>query len=452
MTKHLIEDNIPNDFLTFASRQIDLGKRDFYVAVSGGPDSMHVLSSLVAVRDTLKDSKKSLNLNCLHVNYNLRGEDSIKDRNLVKDYCLSHNIPIDIKEVHLDKNQASKGIQEWARSIRFEFFKEKLNHPSAILVLGHNKDDLGENVLFRLTRGSQVSNALGMKEWDLSIWRPLLNTPKTEILEHLDRKKIPYRLDVSNDKLDYSRNIIRHKIFPVLRDINPEADTNLINSLEDATEVIGYLEAQLNEELKAKQYKVSIKRLTEFPRAVATTVLRLIIKNGFKESLFKQDRSYLQKLLTKIVENKGKTNKEVILQLDRGACLLVKNEEVSFCAKTTFLEKKANPFASILTEDKHQFLISGVGEIFLPKDFSKDSNYYKITHNLDEISVFEIWEPSSQNKITFSNHQKVWNKKNLGNFLKYDGNQLRIVTRNNKNVGILLDGTYIDANQLFDAT
>lgn len=53
------------------------------------------------------------------------------------------------------------------------------------------------------------------------IFRPLLSTTKSEIIQYSIENDIEYREDSSNIDTTYDRNRIRHDIIPVLESLNP---------------------------------------------------------------------------------------------------------------------------------------------------------------------------------------------------------------------------------------
>ena len=88
------------------------------VAVSGGPDSMALLSLLLKIRD-----KKNINIIVAHVNHNLR-EESKEEYQFVKDYSEKNNCIFEGIDLNFD---TSTSIEEAARKKRYDFFEEILN-------------------------------------------------------------------------------------------------------------------------------------------------------------------------------------------------------------------------------------------------------------------------------------------------------------------------------------
>lgn len=206
-THPLEEKNIFSDYHFSSASKILIG-------ISGGPDSTCLLHLL---------HRQGIPLIAAHVNYNLRGIDSLKDEKFVRETCKSLGVPLYIKSVHPAKSPKT-ALQEWARDLRFTFFVQVLKQTSCTtLALAHTADDQAETVMFRLLRNSSVKELSAMKSreylpsYNMKIIRPLIGVRKSEILEFLHGEKISYRIDKSNAKSTYTRNKIRNILFPLLR-------------------------------------------------------------------------------------------------------------------------------------------------------------------------------------------------------------------------------------------
>lgn len=90
-------------------------QKTYLLAVSGGVDSM-VLADLFQV--------SGFDFHIAHINYHLRNEDSNLDQKLVSDFCKKHKIPFHLYEVSKNDNQPKNSIQNWARELRYRFFRE----------------------------------------------------------------------------------------------------------------------------------------------------------------------------------------------------------------------------------------------------------------------------------------------------------------------------------------
>ncbi|MEP7321361.1 MAG: tRNA lysidine(34) synthetase TilS [Saprospiraceae bacterium] len=199
------------------------------VAVSGGPDSMCLLYIL---------NRLGYNVSAGHVNYQLRGEDSILDEQLVIDFCKNHNIKIYITrvETNIISQQLKQGIQEVTRQLRYDWFNKLCTeHGIAYVATGHHIEDQAETVLFNLIRGTGIKGVAGIHPIrnlehnvaQIKIIRPFLSASKAEITDYVNTLTIPYRLDISNLKDTYTRNKIRHHILPLLNTFQSNATEHI---------------------------------------------------------------------------------------------------------------------------------------------------------------------------------------------------------------------------------
>lgn len=254
------------------------------VAVSGGPDSIALLSVLAALR-----ASWDLRLWAVHFDHGLRGVESETDAEFVRDFC--HRLGIDVSITKLDLSQSLAreqgfSLQQVARKVRYEaLFRLAGEGGATKIAVGHTADDQAETVLMWMIRGSGTGGLCGMPPIrDPLVIRPLLGISREEILAYLASRELHYRIDTSNFKPLYFRNRLRHELIPVLKRYNP----NLIKVLARQAEIVREDHAYL-EELAAKALH-NIKRshssdllilhresLLAFPLAIRRRVIRLAL-------------------------------------------------------------------------------------------------------------------------------------------------------------------------------
>ena len=130
-----------------------------------------------------------------------------------------------------------ESVQAWARRLRRAEFA-RLAAEGWLIALAHHRDDLAENVLLRLARGSGPAHLLGMQAWRAPLWRPLLEQPKTALADFLRRRGLTWREDGSNRELTYARNRLRHKVLPELEALFPGAAARLVACAEEARDMV----------------------------------------------------------------------------------------------------------------------------------------------------------------------------------------------------------------------
>ena len=224
------------EFLNHINKNLPfLRDKKLLIAISGGIDSVvltHLLSAL------------NFNISLAHCNFNLRGIESKKD----EDFIISLGEKLNVKtfttkfntEEFAKKNKQSTQIA--ARNLRYNWFKELTNKYEFDFVLtAHHADDNLETFLINLTRGTGLEGLTGIPEVNGNIVRPLLKFSREKIIAFANQKNIDWREDKSNTSTKYTRNKIRHKIVPVLKEINPsllETFANTTNHLQESLQII----------------------------------------------------------------------------------------------------------------------------------------------------------------------------------------------------------------------
>lgn len=219
------------------------------LAVSGGIDSMVMTRLLCALRESW-----NLKLHVVHVNHQLRGEESIGDELFVQAAAKSLALPFHCKRVETLQYKKDEHLskQEAARELRYQFFEEARAKVSAASVAtAHNADDNAETVLMNALRGAGVRGLSGIpvRREQGHIIRPLLFAHRSEIEEYAKRNTIQYRYDSSNDSLEYKRNYLRNKVIPLLKaEVHPE----IVSSLNRVSFVMRQLDEQIQKEVHAR--------------------------------------------------------------------------------------------------------------------------------------------------------------------------------------------------------
>ncbi|MCS6288547.1 MAG: tRNA lysidine(34) synthetase TilS [Nitrospira sp.] len=204
-----------------ARRLLEPGQK-ILVAVSGGPDSLALLSILRQLAPAW-----NLSLTVVHCNYGLRGAESDGDASFVAALCRRLELPCHIRRLAVDCAGAgeSSSLQARAREARYRLFRDVLTELGADRVaLGHTADDQAETVLLRMLRGAGLRGLAGMPHIRERLFvRPLLSCSRQEILAYLQAVGLSYRTDSSNAKSIYLRNRVRHELLPVMQSLAPAA-------------------------------------------------------------------------------------------------------------------------------------------------------------------------------------------------------------------------------------
>jgi tRNA(Ile)-lysidine synthetase-like protein len=171
--------------------------------VSGGADSTclwHVLGAL------------GYRVSALHVDHGLRGDESDEDARFCREVLGAEVV-----------DGRGGSTEDELREIRYSFAADSLR------ATGHTASDQIETVLYRLvSRGA--ASGIEAKRAD-GVVRPLLGLTREDTVAYCDAIGLAYRADSSNT--DTKRGLIRERILPLLRELHPAAERNLLSLLDE---------------------------------------------------------------------------------------------------------------------------------------------------------------------------------------------------------------------------
>ena len=248
-------------------RMIEPGQH-LLVAVSGGPDSVALLSLLASLAPSWR-----LNLTVVHFNYGLRGSESEGDEAFVSAFCRARNIPLVVRRPVISKQHRGSSLQLWARRARYEIMKSLAHELHADrIATGHTANDQAETMLLWMLRGAGLTGLAGMPfVREHMIVRPLLKTTREDILAYLKQEGLSYRQDSSNLTGLYRRNRVRRALLPVMEDITP----GIVRLLERQADILraddAYLE-QVVDELHRSLVTVDANGNQRFERQAVTAL------------------------------------------------------------------------------------------------------------------------------------------------------------------------------------
>jgi tRNA(Ile)-lysidine synthase len=203
---------LSESFLDFINKERLFEKQErLLLAISGGLDSV-VLAHLLKYN--------GFQFSLAHMNFQLRGEDSLEDENFVRVLAEKLGVELYVEKVEINKELGSTQLQ--ARELRYDWFQEIMEqyHFSKLLT-AHHANDLLETTLMNLVRGTGIKGLRGILPSQNNIVRPLLFADKNEIEEYAKKAGIGWREDISNASDLYKRNKIRHHVIPLLLKENP---------------------------------------------------------------------------------------------------------------------------------------------------------------------------------------------------------------------------------------
>lgn len=255
------------------------------IGVSGGPDSMALLYALFELKELLRVS-----LYAVHVNHLLRGEESYRDENFVREFCMAKKIPLHVKRIDINerRKENSLSIEEAAREARYECFNEFLQNLGAKkIAIAHNLEDQTETIIMNIIRGCGVDGLCGMRFSRANIIRPMLNISRSEILKYCNEGFLNPVIDSSNKDTCYTRNKIRLELIPFIRN---KFRHDIYKSIIRLSQIIKvendflkeYSEVAFNDiilEFSENQIIIDRLKFTNLHLAIKRRIARNIIKN-----------------------------------------------------------------------------------------------------------------------------------------------------------------------------
>lgn len=303
------------------------------VGVSGGPDSLTLLTLLNKYK-----SKFNYEIIVAHVNHLIR-KDSTDDEQFVENYCKKNGIKFYCKRVNVQEiaKQQKKGEEEVGRNERYKFFDEICEKENANkIAIAHNMNDNAETMLLNLIRGTGLNGLEGIQpsQYNNRFIRPLINCNRNEIEDFCKENNLEPRIDSTNKENIYKRNIIRNKLIPFLKELNP----NIIETLSRTSVIIAennefiQKEAQKNfnkiAELKSNLVEIDLKDFNKMPIAMRKAIIQLSIDklNGNIRNISKKNIDDIIKLAENNIGNKYIIYKNIKAEVKKGKLKIQINE------------------------------------------------------------------------------------------------------------------------------
>ncbi|MDI3272574.1 tRNA lysidine(34) synthetase TilS [Pseudomonas sp. MDT1-16] len=207
------------------------------IAFSGGLDSTVLLHLLAHLAKT--ESLPALN--AIHVHHGLQAvADAWPDH--CQSVCDALGVPLQVVRVQV---QPGASLERAAREARYAAFIEA-TQANEVLMTAQHRDDQAETLLFRMLRGAGVRGLSGMpRQRPLGkgqLLRPLLDVTRAELEAYASEHRLNWIEDPSNQNRQFSRNYLRHQVFPVLTERWPQALATMVRSAAHLSEAQGLLD------------------------------------------------------------------------------------------------------------------------------------------------------------------------------------------------------------------
>ena len=248
----------------FIEKEDLFSKQDkILVALSGGADSVALTRILI-----------TLGYHCevAHCNFELRGEESNRDEDFVRNFCRSLNIKC--HSIHFETRryaaQQSISIEMAARELRYNWFSKICEESDCqVVAVAHHKDDSVETMLLNLIRGTGINGLLGIRPKNGNVVRPLLCASRQEVVEYLHRMNQTYVTDSTNLEDEYTRNKIRLNLLPLMEEINPSVKDGLVKTASYLNDISKVYQQAIKESIDrifiTPEKEISIEKLMNEP-------------------------------------------------------------------------------------------------------------------------------------------------------------------------------------------
>lgn len=276
------------------------GVNDVTVALSGGADSMCLLHSLLVIKDTY-----SLNITAAHLNHMIRGKEALRDEEFVIEQCKKLGVELFVERADVPKyaRENKISIELAARQIRYDFFQRIAK---GVVATAHTASDNIETVILNLTRGASLKGLCGIPPKRDKFIRPLIYCTRADVEEFCKDKGIDFVTDSTNLSDEYTRNNIRHNVVPVLKQLNPSLEENIVRMCENLREDYASLEALADSYLNGKIQKnvLNLDGIDKIDKSIRKIALVKFVNSlNFDIQL---NSFHLDKLLL-LTQNSGKT-------------------------------------------------------------------------------------------------------------------------------------------------
>ena len=282
-------------------------------AVSGGADSVALLHLLA--QSCPPEGKLAI----AHVNHGQRGADSDGDAAFVKDLAAEYQLRY--FEHRLETKMTL--CENSARHFRYDFLVQQAERIGfRYLATAHTADDQTETVLHRILRGTGLAGLVGIVPTRVltpavTLLRPMLHVRRKEIIAYLESLGKTFREDKTNVENQFTRNRIRNRLLPMLReDFNPQIDEAVCRLATLATENEAVLSELLDELIdRASSGGIIVE---QFPERIVLDVLplqhyslpvlrELLIRVWKRQGFPMREMDYVHwSALAKIVQTPGK--------------------------------------------------------------------------------------------------------------------------------------------------
>ncbi len=263
-------------------------------ALSGGADSVCLLYALNALKDEL-----NFTLKAAHLNHGIRGNEAKRDEDFARNLCEKLEIEIFLGFKDIPALSGGKNTEMVARNERYKFFSELTEKENgAKIAVAHNKNDAAETMVMRLIRGTSVFGFCGIPVKNKNIIRPLLSLSREEIEKFLAYEDISFVTDSTNLSDEYTRNKIRHKILPAMKEINEGYLSNFSATASRMAIAADFIRKEAGEKYGEIKGVIDIERILPLHEALVEYIIAESAYESGVTELSAKNISDIKKLFT----------------------------------------------------------------------------------------------------------------------------------------------------------
>ncbi len=270
-------------------------KKDRYIcACTYGQDSMALLDMM---------QKEGVKPIVCSINYH-KFSDSDSDIKSLGDYCRQKGLIFECLDVDkLPENlklQEDENFKDWARRVRYDFFKEVYEkYGASALFLAHQQDDLIETYLLRKERkGSAAKHGLSPVSTiqGMMVVRPLLNYSKEDLHDYCMENHVPFNVSVEADLNESIRSNLRRDVISKMSEIDRD---NIIEEMrlanDDRFRLVESVAHKINRE--AEEEELDIRALIALSKdAFASALVAFVQKAPEPINLTESDIANIRRL------------------------------------------------------------------------------------------------------------------------------------------------------------
>lgn len=244
-------------------------KSTLILSVSGGVDSMVLLSML---------TKSPYQIAVVHFNHQKRDQ-SIIEKDLVKAYCETNQIPFHYYTISIKAGN----FHHQAHQMRNYYLNEVARmYQTPYILTAHHLDDLFENVLIKLTRGSNLLGYAGMQmmhqDHEFTYIKPMLYMSKDDIYHYASEHDVKYLQDESNNEDYYLRNRYRHAVVPIMKQENEKLLDQVAQYNKQITYAFEFIR-KTTKSLMKKDHMIKISQYVTYDEAIQDDIIAYMIES-----------------------------------------------------------------------------------------------------------------------------------------------------------------------------